>query len=273
MSGELQVEPISHEHASKYRSILQATRTIINEEGVFALWKGHVPAQLLSIVYGMAQFYSYNKIMKSSRSFVTPDHWQNSAHFVAGAMAGCIATIVSFPFDTVRTRLVAQAHHQPVYKGFISVYSSILKAESPRGFYRGLSPTLIQIAPHTGLQFVFYSLLTDFYRSFSEESSTTVPNSLIAGSAAGLLSKTAVYPFDLARKRLQIQGFEHGRTGFGKFFSCRGLMDCLVKTARDEGLRALFKGLLPSQLKAAATTALHFTFYEQALVLIQHLRV
>ncbi|XP_011311047.1 mitochondrial thiamine pyrophosphate carrier [Fopius arisanus] len=270
---QLQVEPISHDHPSKYRSILQATRTIIKEEGIFSLWKGHAPAQLLSIAYGTAQFYTYNKIMEVSRNFVAPDHWQNSVHFVAGATAGCIGTIVSFPFDTVRTRLVAQAHHQPVYKGFTSVYSLILRTESLRGFYRGLSPTLIQIAPHTGLQFVFYDLLTDIYKSITEGSSTTVINSLIAGSVAGLLSKTAVYPLDLARKRLQIQGFEHGRVGFGSFFSCHGLLDCLMKTAKTEGLRALFKGLLPSQLKAAATTALHFTFYEQALVLLQYLRV
>ncbi|XP_063995888.1 mitochondrial thiamine pyrophosphate carrier-like isoform X2 [Diachasmimorpha longicaudata] len=229
--------------------------------------------QPIDVIKIRFQFYSYNKIIESSRSFATLDHWQNSAHFVAGAIAGSIATVVSFPFDTVRTRLVAQAHHQPVYKGFISIYISILKTESPRGFYRGLSPTLLQIAPHTGLQFVFYSLLTDFYKSFSDGSSTTVPNSMIAGSAAGLFAKTAVYPLDLARKRLQIQGFEHGRIGFGKFFSCRGLMECLSKTAKNEGLRGLFKGLLPSQLKAAATTALHFTFYEQALVLLHRLRV
>ena len=40
--------------------------------------------------------------------------------------------------------------------------------------------------------------------------------SLLCGSLAGICAKTFVYPFDVARKRLQIQGFQHGRVGFGK---------------------------------------------------------
>lgn len=52
---QLQVEPISRHHAGKYKSVPQAFILIYREEGPFALWKGHVPAQFLSIVYGMTQ--------------------------------------------------------------------------------------------------------------------------------------------------------------------------------------------------------------------------
>lgn len=40
-------------------------------------------------------------------------------HFIAGAGAGSVATIVSFPFDTVRTRLVAQSSNHQVYNGVL----------------------------------------------------------------------------------------------------------------------------------------------------------
>lgn len=92
---------------------------------------------------------------------------------------------------------------------------------------------------------------------------------MISGSTAGLLAKTIVYPFDLARKRLQIQGFQHGRKGFGKFFQCDGLLNCLRIIIKEERMQGLFKGLVPSQIKATATTALHFTVYEQVLLLLR----
>ena len=53
---QLQIEPISRmTSASKYSSIHQAARRIVQEESIFALWKGHVPAQVLSVVYGVVQ--------------------------------------------------------------------------------------------------------------------------------------------------------------------------------------------------------------------------
>lgn len=269
---QLQVEPISKNHISKYRSMSQAFPLILREEGLAALWKGHVPAQLLSIVYGMAQFYSYNIFMKMLQRAPQMEEWHHTMHFVAGAGAGSVATIVSFPFDTVRTRLVAQSSKHRVYNGVLHSCSSILRQESPRVFFYGLLPNLLQIAPHTGLQFAFYGLFTDLYKRYTSSTDFNFYNSMLSGSAAGLIAKTIVYPFDLARKRLQIQGFQHARKDFGKFFQCNGLLDCLRVTVKEEGVQGLFKGLMPSQVKAAATSALHFTAYEQVLLLLKMLR-
>ncbi|XP_012534513.1 mitochondrial thiamine pyrophosphate carrier [Monomorium pharaonis] len=269
---QLQVEPISRYHISKYRSVLQAFLLIIREEGSTALWKGHVPAQILSIIYGTAQFYSYNVFTKMLQQVPQINEWHHTMHFIAGAGAGSVGTIISFPFDTVRTRLVAQSSNHQVYKGVLHSCSSILRQESPKAFFSGLLPTLLQIAPHTGLQFAFYAFFTDFYKKHTFGTDTNFYNSMLSGSTAGLLAKTIVYPFDLARRRLQIQGFQHGRKGFGKFFQCNGLMDCLKVTIKEEGVRGLFKGLVPSQVKATATSALHFTAYEQVLLLLKILR-
>lgn len=269
---QLQVEPISRHHVSKYRSVPQAFFLIHKEEGISALWKGHVPAQFLSIVYGMAQFYSYKVFMKLLQEIPKIEKWNHSMHFIAGASAGSVATIVSFPFDTIRTRLVAQSNNCLVYTGMLHSCSLILRNESPKVFFSGLLPTLLQIAPHSGLQFAFYEFFKDVYKRYTSDADTTFSNSMLSGSSAGLLAKTIVYPFDLVRKRLQIQGFEHGREGFGKFFQCNGLLDCVKVTVKEEGVQGLFKGLVPSQIKAAATSALHFTVYEQVLLLLKLLR-
>lgn len=211
--------------------------------------------------------------MKASDNFSQLNEWKYSMNFVAGAGSGLVATTLSFPFDTIRTRLVAQSSNHQVYKGIFHSCITILQQESPKTFFNGLLPTLLQIVPHSGLQFAFYGLFTDIYKRCSNDTNKSFINSMISGSAAGLLAKTVIYPLDLSKKRLQIQGFKHGRTNFGAFFHCSGLINCLQTTLRVEGVRGLFKGLLPSQLKAAATTALHFTAYEQSLILIKTIRL
>lgn len=52
---------------------------------------------------------------------------------------------------------------------------------------------------------------------------------------------------------------------------CNGLWDCIYVTVREESIYGLFKGLSPSLLKAGFVTALHLTFYEYTLKLLQPL--
>lgn len=57
--------------------------------------------------------------MKMMQEVPQIEEWHHSTHFIAGAGAGSVATIVSFPFDTVRTRLVAQSSNHQVYNGVL----------------------------------------------------------------------------------------------------------------------------------------------------------
>ncbi len=44
-------------------------------------------------------------------------------------------------------------------------FAQIVSTEGPRALFRGLTPTLIQIAPQTGLHFGFYTAFTTLWRS------------------------------------------------------------------------------------------------------------
>lgn len=261
---QLQVEPISHQHVSKYRSIPQAVTLIWREEGVQAFWKGHVPAQWLSVIYGVAQFWAFEVLSRNAQKLNLPQsHGMTPiVNFTCGSIAGSIATIASFPFDVVRTRFIAQSDHKRVYQGMLGAARDIYRQEGPVVLFRGLWPTILQIGPHAGAQFMFYKIFDDVYKRFFRKDSTTFSSSLFAGSLAGLCAKTIIYPFDLMKKRLQIQGFGHARAHFGKHFSCEGLMDCFRKIYQVEGPHGFFKGLSPSLIKAMCATALHFSSYE-----------
>lgn len=170
--------------------------------------------------------------------------------------------MVSFPFDVVRTRLVAQSEKHKIYTGITAASRQIVTKEGPLVLYRGLFPTLIQVGPHAGMQFMCYKLFERLYKVLIKTENTTFSSSLFAGSLAGLFAKSFIYPFDLAKKRMQVQGFEEGRRSFGKIFKCKGLTDCLIQIYRIEGVPGFFKGLSPSLVKAVAASSLHFSTYE-----------
>lgn len=44
--------------ARRYTGLFQSANAILRQEGVAAFWKGHVPGQMLSVVYGGVQVSS-----------------------------------------------------------------------------------------------------------------------------------------------------------------------------------------------------------------------
>lgn len=275
---QLQVEPISkNSSVSKYRSMTQATKLIIQEEGFAALWKGHVPAQVLSVLYGVVQFGVYESLKEQADHIKPGTAKSPTTNFLSGAVSGCTATVISFPFDVVRTRLIAQGNER-LYTGMTHGFIYICQKESPYALFKGLSPTLLQIAPMAGAQFAFFTFFKQIFTQVSwlgeektegqKEGKLYISGGLLAGSLAGLCSKSLLYPFDLARKRLQIQGFLSARKGYGKPFQCSGLISCFAETIRFENTMGLFKGLSPSLLKAVTVNALIFTIYEQTCSLL-----
>jgi solute carrier family 25 thiamine pyrophosphate transporter 19 len=279
---QLQIEPISKSSLiSKYRSIPQTVTQIVSEEGFNALWKGHISAQLLSAVYGMIQFSSfelYTQLVWNSfalneeRRRQKALNYQPVIHFVCGAMSGFSATLMAQPFDVIRTRIIAQSEPK-TYTSTVNAFKTIIRSEGYRALFKGLVPTVVQIAPFTGIQFAVYNICSKVWIKVLTENSQknntnrkiyeiNLQQSLCCGAISGMSAKLLVYPFDLIKKRLQVEGFQHARQRFGVVRSYSGTIDCIVKVWREEKLLAFYKGLSPSLLKAAVVTAFHFSFYE-----------
>lgn len=145
-----------------------------------------------------------------------------------------------------------------MYKGVIDVVSKMWAKEGALSLYHGLSPTLIQMGPYIGCQFAMYKFLVEMYDQAIEGKGAGL-KSLTCGAVAGAFAKTLVYPLDLGKKRMQLQGFcnRHQYKGYlvikisefvleiFKFcLSVYRLFDCLATTVRNEGLAALLKGVL-----------------------------
>jgi solute carrier family 25 thiamine pyrophosphate transporter 19 len=110
--------------------------------------------------YTSIQFTVLHKLKSfASGSTKTEDHIHLSPYlsFVSGALAGCAATLGSYPFDLLRTILASQGEPK-VYPTMRSAFVDIIQSRGIRGLYNGLTPTLVEIVPYAGLQFGTYDM-------------------------------------------------------------------------------------------------------------------
>jgi solute carrier family 25 thiamine pyrophosphate transporter 19 len=84
------------------------------------------------------------------------------------------------------------------------------------------------------------------------------PMHLLCGGLAGIVTKTAFMPLDVIRKRLQVQGHIRQEILISNVPVYRGVFKAALQIIRDEGTLALYKGLVPSLVKAASSSAITF---------------
>ena len=120
--------------AGKYRGLTHAVSTILREEGVRAMWAGTTPALLLWVPYTAIQFTVLNAFKDAA------DEWERARpgstrgvpmNFIGGAVAGSAATVVTYPFDVIRTLLASQGHPK-VYKGILDAAAGVARERGAR---------------------------------------------------------------------------------------------------------------------------------------------
>ncbi|XP_036272472.1 solute carrier family 25 member 45 isoform X2 [Pipistrellus kuhlii] len=182
--------------------------------------------------------------------------------FIAGCAGGFLQTYCLAPFDLIKVRLQNQTEPRagrgsppPRYRGPVHCAASILQEEGPRGLFRGAWALTLRDTPTLGIYFVTYEWLC---RQSTPEgqnpSSTTV---LVAGGFAGIASWVTATPLDVVKSRMQMAGL--GQREY------QGLLDCMVSSARQEGLGVFFRGLTINSARAFPVNAVIFLSYEYLL--------
>ncbi|CAM1506744.1 Fc.00g063850.m01.CDS01 [Cosmosporella sp. VM-42] len=247
--------------APAYRGTIATLKHILKHEGVTGLWKGNVPAELMYVCYAAVQFTTYRTttvFLQTAFPTRLPDPAES---FIAGATSGAAATGLTYPLDLLRTRFAAQGRHR-VYESLRSAVWDIQRDEGYRGFFRGLGPGLGQIVPFMGIFFATYESLRvsldGFHMPWGSGDAT-------AGMLASILSKTAVFPLDLVRKRIQVQGPTRSKYVYGNIPEYSSARRAIRSIFRNEGFRGLYKGLPISLIKAAPASAVTLWTYEQSL--------
>ncbi|KAG7106196.1 Mitochondrial 2-oxodicarboxylate carrier 2 like protein [Verticillium longisporum] len=158
--------------------------------------------------------------------------------FAAGAIAGVSEILMMYPLDVVKTRVQLQtgvptagADH---YNGMIDCFRKIVRNEGFSRLYRGISAPILMEAPKRATKFAANDEWGKVYRKAFGAEKMNQSLSILTGASAGATEAIVVVPFELIKIRMQ------DKASAGKY---TGMLDCVSKTVRAEGILALYNGL------------------------------
>ncbi|KAI2640758.1 mitochondrial thiamine pyrophosphate carrier 1 [Hypomontagnella submonticulosa] len=251
-----------------YKGTIGTFRHIVANEGVTALWKGNVPAEMLYVAYASVQFTTYrSSTMLLRRVFGDEETGQtrlpkSAESFISGASAGAAATAATYPLDLLRTRFAAQGNDR-VYASLRRAVRDIARDEGVPGFFRGLAPALGQIVPFMG---IFFAVYESARLPLGQLELPWGTGDATAGVMASIVAKTGVFPLDLVRKRIQVQGPTRSRYVHKNIPEYAGGTVATVRRILErEGVRGLYRGLTVGLIKAAPASAVTMWTYERVL--------
>lgn len=241
-------------------NIWREASRIVHEEGFRAFWKGNLVMIVHRLPYSSINFYAFEQYKKVLQFIPGLDkHGDGSAHvgvrFLSGGLSGITASTMTYPLDLVRTRLAAQTNAM-YYRGISHTLFAICRDEGARGLYKGLGASLLVVGPNLAINFSVYETLRSHWQVKRPNDSSTLV-SLTCGGLSGIASSTLTFPLDLVRRRKQLEG-TGGRARVYK----TGILGTFRHIIKAEGLRGLYRGILPEYYKVVPGMGIAFMTYE-----------
>lgn len=235
---------------------------VVREEGFRAFWKGNLVTIAHRLPYSSISFYAFERYknllqlilgVENRGANISADLF---VRLVGGGLAGITAASVTYPLDLVRTRLSAQTNVM-YYRGISHALQTISKEEGFFGLYKGLGATLLGVGPNLAISFSVYDTVRSYWQLQRPEDSTVLV-ALACGSLSGIASSTVTFPLDLVRRRMQLEG----AGGRARVYNT-GIFGTFGQIVRVEGLRGLYRGILPEYYKVVPSVGIVFMTYEK----------
>lgn len=209
-----------------------------------------------------------------------------SQRLIIGGCAGAVAQAVVYPLEVVQTRM-AVSRGGP-YSGIVDALFKIVTREGVGGLFRGITPCMVGILPYAGIDIAVFGLLREHlsavaagpplptptsalhhrsrHDSSGHDSAAAVCSSgatpitwlLLAGMFSSTMAQLVSFPLGLVGTRLKAQGMA------GRPVIYSGMVDAFRKIWKHEGVRGLYKGLLPDMAKIAPASAISWTVFERS---------
>ncbi|KLU83669.1 mitochondrial carrier protein [Magnaporthiopsis poae ATCC 64411] len=246
-------------------SVGKALKKMWQEEGWRGFMRGNGTNCIRIVPYSAVQFGSYGFYKRTLFESTPGADLTPFERLICGGIAGITSVTFTYPLDIVRTRLSIQSasfadlgERTGELPGMWATMVRMYKDEGGfRALYRGIIPTVTGVAPYVGLNFMTY----EFMRTHLTPEGDKNPNAarkLLAGAISGAVAQTCTYPFDVLRRRFQIN------TMSGMGYQYKSIPDAIKVILMQEGPKGLYKGIVPNLLKVAPSMASSWLSFEVA---------
>ncbi|KAG6745283.1 hypothetical protein POTOM_051934 [Populus tomentosa] len=292
------------DRSGNYKGIIHCGSKIVRTEGVRALWKGLTPfATHLTLKYTLRM--GSNAVFQSAFKDSETGKLSNQGRLMSGFGAGVLeALAIVTPFEddfvsmlmfqllvlgfpsivlislvgngngVVKIRLQQQKGLSPEllkYKGPIHCARTIIREEGVLGLWAGAAPTVMRNGTNQAAMFTaknaFDVLL---WKKHEGDGRVLQPwQSMISGFLAGTAGPVCTGPFDVVKTRLMAQSREGGELKY------KGMVHAIRTIYAEEGLLALWKGLLPRLMRIPPGQAIMWAVADQIIGLYErrHLHI
>jgi len=266
-------------------SLWRTGSAIVRNEGLSQLWRGFPSLVIRIFPYAGFQYWS-NDFYRAKWKANKWTEWTQVGNFnvpkqnlMCGSMAGVTATLITYPLDTIRTRILYTSKDNVEYRTWRSTFNTLITSKGGiRSFYQGLTPALIGMVPYAGISFGTFETLKEMalklnhplmcYTIEYNGKEMTKLNWYVhsgAGTTAAVFAQLIVYPIDMARRRMQnaqlVKTQNNLKDRFSVFETLRDLWR--RSPSKFNRLELIYRGFSLNLLRAVPGTAISFTAHEQ----------
>lgn len=185
---------------------------------------------------------------------------------LSAGTAACIADMITFPLDTAKVRLqvqgegtVAMKRSEFKYKGMIGTMITMGKQEGVKSLYNGLNAGLQRQMCFASIRIGLYDNVKTFYTGFLVNGQANAAQVLLIRIMAGLTTGGAAVcfaqPTDVVKVRMQAQSLSGPKRYSGTFNAYKVI-------SQQEGVRGLWKGVLPNVVRNATVNVAEIVCYD-----------
>ncbi|XP_068980575.1 calcium-binding mitochondrial carrier protein SCaMC-2 isoform X1 [Bombus flavifrons] len=205
---------------------------------------------------GLIEYWHHTNYMDIGEDIGVPEDFTTGEmvsgmwwrHLVSGGVAGGVSRTCTAPLDRIKVYLQVHGTRHCKIK---SCFRYMLREGGSISLWRGNGINVLKIGPESALKFMAYEQIKRTIKG-DDIRELGLYERLMAGSLAGGISQSAIYPLEVLKTRFALR-----KTG-----EYSGLVDATKKIYRQGGLKSFYRGYIPNLMGIIPYAGIDLAVYE-----------